>query len=115
MWEHESFRSMDDQSSRIIQRQSCCKIIHSSDKKYCLLVDSPDKTSTPTVDLPASAHLKTFGWWIFIEDQPDSDNYQQIIIEDQPDYQPDSDNYHQIIIEDQPDHHQIIIRSSTRF
>ena len=61
--------------------------MYSSDKKkYCLLVDSPDKTSTPTVDLPASAHLKTFGRWIFIEDQPDSDNYQQIIIEDQPDY-----------------------------
>ena len=29
-------------------------------KRYCLLVDSPDKTSTPTVDLPASAHLKKY-------------------------------------------------------
>ena len=50
-------RSMDNQNSRTIQRQSA-ESWTLMIKKYCLLVDSPDKTSTPTVDLPASAHLK---------------------------------------------------------
>ena len=79
-------RSMDDKTVALFRGNLVAKSFTLLIKKYCLLVDSPDKTSTSTVDLPASAHLKTFGWWIFIEDQPDSDNYQQIIIEDQPDY-----------------------------
>ena len=67
-------------------------------KKYCLLVYSPDKTSTPTVDLPASAHLKKilmdlhWGSVRFWQLSPDYHWRSTRLLSD---HQPDSDNNHQ--------------------